>query len=413
MEQTHHRHLDCGIELAVLPLTGRPIVAVEIRALAGYAFESPEHLGVAHVLDEAIVKGTAKRDGRALNDAFDEIGATHASYAGRETFGFSCLCLPEFLDRAVALHTEMIRTPSFAPEDCEVAVDLTRQMLLALEDDPQELAKKLLHRQAYGQPLGRHPLGEEETLGRIGREAILNHWRRHFSAPRMQVAVAGAIEAEAVVDLFERHFEGFSGMDEQDDGGFCFRFDPGRSHHEKELEQEQIAVCFPGSAARDADFPTAQVILGVLAGGMGARLFTEVREKQGLVYWVGAWNDQSRLGGMLHLGASTTPQNLEKTYTTLLREIDRLSEDLTDEELQRAISGIVTRAQTRGDITRARANELSEDLFYQGRPIPTEEKMARIRAVTAKDVSDYLAAHPRDRLSVLTLGPGPGNAGGG
>lgn len=405
MEQVEHRRLDCGIELAVLPLTGRPVAAIEIRALAGYAFERPEYLGVAHVVDEAIVKGTAKRDGRALNDAFDVIGATHGSYAGRETFGFSCLCLPEFLGQAVALHAEMIRTPSFPQDACEVAVDLAQQSLAALNDDPQELAKKLLHKQAYGDPLGRHPLGEEETLSRIGREQIMEHWRRHFCAPRMLVAVAGAVEAGKVADLFEREFERFASSDGDAADGFPLRFCPGRSHHEKDLEQEQIAICFPGSAARDPDFPVSQVVLGVLSGGMGARLFTEVREKQGLVYWVGAWTDQSRLGGMFHLGASTTPENLEKTYTTLLREIDRLSEDLTEAEVERAVSGIVTRHKTRGDITRARASELVEDLFYHGRPIPAEEKMAKVRAVTIKDICDYLAAHPRDRLSVVTVGP--------
>ena len=403
-EKIEHRHLDCGVELAVLPLAGRPVVAVDIRILAGYAFERPEYLGVAYVLDEAIVKGTGRRDGRALNDAFDAIGATHSSYAGRETFGFSCMCLPEYLDRAVGLQAEMIRMPSFPPEDCEVAVDLTHQMLSALEDDPQELAKKLLHRQAYGEPLGRHPLGEETTLERIGREQIVDHWRRHFSATRMQAAVAGPVDPCAVADLFEREFEGFR-QGESDNGGLAFQFTPGRSHYEKELEQEQIGICFPGPASKDEEFPTAQVVLGILAGGMGSRLFTEVREKQGLVYWVGAWNDQSRLGGMIHLGASTTPQNLEKTYTTLLREIDRLSEDLTPEEVERAISGIVIRAQTRGDITRSRASELSEDLFYRGRPIPTEEKIACVRAVTIRRIRDFLAAHPRDRLSVVTVGP--------
>lgn len=407
MEQTAHRRLDCGIDMAVLPLPGRPVVAIDIRVLAGCAYETPEHLGVAHVLDEVIVKGTTTRDGRALNDAFDAIGATHSSYAGRETFGFSCLCLPEFLTPAIALHAEMIRTPRFAPEDCEVAVELTQQTLAALADDPQELAKKLLHVQAYGQPMGRHVLGEEHTLATIGREQIAAHWRRHFSARRMQVAVAGAVEPQAVFELFETQFAGFNGADDADTGGFAFQFTPGRTHHEKDLEQEQIAICFPGTAVRDADFPTAQVVLGVLSGGMGARLFTEVREKQGLVYWVGAWNDQSRIGGMFHLGASTTPQNLEKTYTTLLREIDRLSEDLTREELERAISGLVTRAKTQGDITRARAAEVSEDLFYLGRPVPTEEKMDKVRKVTLDDVRDYLRSHPRDRLSVLTLGPKP------
>lgn len=406
-EKIHHKRLDCGIDLAVLSLPQRPTVGLEIRLLAGFAFEHPEFLGVTHVLDEAINKGTARRDGRELNDAFDAIGATHGSFAGRETFGFSCLCLPEFVEQAINLHAEMIRTPTLPEDACDVAVELTRQSLLALEDEPQDLAKKLLHRQAYGDPLGRHALGEAETLARIGREQIVQHWQEYFSGPRMLVSVAGAVEPQCVAELLEKAFCGFAPA--RPDGelpeGFALQFSSGRTHHEKEVEQEQIAICFPGPAVQDPDFYVGQVVLGVLAGGMSGRLFTEVREKQGLVYWVGAWSDQPRRAGMFHLGASTTPQNLEKTHATLLREIDRLSEDLTPEEVERATSGITTRMLTRGDITRARAGEMAEDLFYHGRPVPPEEKLQKLSAVTVEDVRRFLAEHPRDRLSVLTLGP--------
>ena len=117
------------------------------------------------------------------------------------------LCLPHGV--VSRLHAEIIRTPTFPQDACEVAVDLTRQMLAALKDDPQELAKKHLHRQAYGEPLGRHPLGEEETLARIGRDQIVEHWQRHFAAPRMLVAVAGAVDPSGVAEMFERHFERF------------------------------------------------------------------------------------------------------------------------------------------------------------------------------------------------------------
>jgi predicted Zn-dependent peptidase len=410
-ERIDYRRLTCGMDLAVMPMPERPIVAVAIRLLAGYAFEQPEHLGVAHVCDEAIGKGTAKRDGRALNDAFDEIGATHGSYAGRESFGFSCLCLPEFVPQVIDLLAEMIRTPSFPQEACEVAVELTRQSLAALNDEPQDLVKKLLHRQAYGEPLGRHPLGENETLDRIGREQIVDHWCRFFRGPNMQCSITGAVEPDLAADLLDRAFDAFV-PDPQTAGAAGsrpvpppLRFTPGRRHHDKDLEQEYVALCFPGSAVTDVDFPVEQVLVGVLAGGMSGRLFTEVREKQGLVYWVGAWSDHPRGAGVIHLGASTTAQRVDQTYTTLLREINRLSEDLTDAEVQRVITGIVAQAQTRGDVSRARATRLADDLFYYDRPIPIEEKLARIEAVTVNDIRQYLEAHPRDRLSVVTLGP--------
>ncbi len=410
-ELIDYRRLDCGMDLAVMPMPDRPVVAITIRLLAGYAFENPDYLGVAHICDEAIGKGTAKRDGKALKDAFDEIGASHGSYAGREAFGFSCLCLPEFVPQAIELLAEMIRTPSFPQDACEVAVELTRQSLAALNDDPQDLIKKLLHRRAYGEPLGRHPLGENETLDRIGREQIVAHWREFFRGSNLQCSITGAVEADHIADLLDRVFAAFV-TDPQMPGHAVgrpvpptLRFNPGRQHVDKDLEQEYVALCFPGSAVTDGDFPVEQILVGVLAGGMSGRLFTEVREKQGLVYWVGAWSDHPRGAGVIHLGASTTPQRVDRTYATLLREVNRLGEDLTDEEVQRAITGIVAQVQTRGDVSRARASRMADDLFYYDRPIPIEEKIARIQAVTVKDIKQYLESHPRDRLSVVTLGP--------
>ncbi len=403
-----HRRLDCGLEVAVLPLPGRPVAAMEIRVFAGFAYESRERLGVAHVMEQALDKGTARRTGRELSDAFDAIGAAHGSSAGRENVGFSSLCLPEFLPQVIALHAEMIRTPSFPQDACAVAVELASQSLDALADDPGELSRKLICAQAYGDPLGRHPLGETETLERIDRAAIVDHWRRFFGAGRMQVSLAGAVEPERVIALLEKEFEGFGvggGGGAEERPAFPLAFSAGRSHHERPLEQEQIGICFPAARATDADFPVEKVMLGVLAGGMSGRLFTEVREKRGLVYWVGAWGDHPRTAGVVHLGASCTPANVAETYNTLLREMDRLGEDLTVEEVDRAIVSIVARTETRGDISRAKAGELADDLFFFGRPRSTAEKIARIEAVSVDDVRAYLRAHPRDNMSVVTVGP--------
>ncbi len=404
---TVHRRLDCGVQLAVMPMPGRPVAALEIRILAGYAYEDPACLGVAYVVSETISKGTAHFDARGLSDAFDAIGASHGTFTGRETIGSSSLCLPEFLPRVIELHAEMIRTPTFPGEACETAIELSRQSLLALEDDPQELARKLLHRQAYAEPLGRHVLGEAATLENINRERIVEHWQRHFRPQRIMIAVAGAVDPGQVADCVEHHFRGGPSEPDTLPNWFPLRFTPGRSHHSKELEQEQVALCFPAAAVVDDDYPVEQVLLGVLSGGMSARLFTEVREKQGLVYWIGAWSDQPRRGGMIHVGASSTPQNVGRTYATILRELDRLAGDVTPNEVERAITGLVARTQTQGDVTRSRATDLVNDLFFYGRPVPVEEKLARIRAVTTQDIARYLAGHPRDPLSVVTLGPAP------
>lgn len=416
IEKYEHLRLGSGVELAAMPLDGRRTVAYEIRILAGIADEPEDLGGLARIVEETITKGTEQRSAQDLTDAFDALGAQVGSGVGRESLVFRCSCLPEYLEHALGLHAEMLRTPTFPEEYCEVAVELAEQELLSLEDEPGELARKLIAPHAYGPRLGRHELGSTESLKRIKREQIVEFWKRNFAAGRIQICVGGAVDFQKTAARIDQLFTGFGDgrdnasfhrQDESATPGRSAEFTPGRHHHHKDLEQEHILICWPGVAVRDDAYPVERIALGVLGEGMSSRLFTEVREKQGLVYWVGAWDEHPRSGGRLFMGASTMPARCDQTYRTLLREVDRLEEDVTAEEIERAKISIIAKTQTHGDITRARVSELSSDLYFHGRPVSIAEKNAKLSAVTVEDVRRYLRNHPRDRLCVLTLGPRP------
>ncbi|MCP4591440.1 MAG: insulinase family protein [bacterium] len=405
MEETYHQTLDCGIELVGVHLPARHAVAAELRFLAGVSDEPEDRLGLACLISEAIDKGTARRGGRELMDAFDVLGASHGSWVGRECSGYHYLCLPEFFEQATELHAEFLRTPTFPEDACQVAVELARQEITAMEDEPHALLDKLLGVRGYGRWLGRHSLGERETLDRIVPVDFRRHWEATYHGGRMLAAVAGPIEPQKVAELLERCFEGFGSAQPAGRTAKPVEFSPGRWHYPKEAEQEHMGFCYGGVPADDDDYPTERVMLGTLSGGMSGRLFTEVREKQGLVYWVSAWHEHPRGAGMIFLGASTTPARCDRTYATMLREIDRLAEDLTEDELGRSKAGIMVRSEMAGDVTRSRCSELIDDLFHHGHPIPRQEKIDRVGAVTLEDVQGYLETHRRESLCVVTLGP--------
>src|SRR5215813_4802396 len=237
-----HRRLDCGIDFAAELLPGRHIAAMEIRVLSGMAVEPAERLGLAFQVEQTISKGTAKRTGPQLSDAFDAIGALHGSWVGRETIGFKLTCLPDFLDPAIDLMVETIRTPTFPEESCRVGIELANQELTALEDDPGELSRKLMLKHAYGPLLGRHAYGDRETLERIKRDDVIGFWRTNFAARRMQVVAGGPIDAGRLADKLERSFAGFgdkaAAVPTPD-----VAFSAGRWHYHKELEQQHISIC--------------------------------------------------------------------------------------------------------------------------------------------------------------------------
>lgn len=397
--------LTCGAEWGVSPMAARHVVAVQIRFLAGSA-NDPESLpGLAKLVEETLDKATGSYSGRQLSDAFDAIGASRRSGTGRETATYTFTVLPEHFERAVELHAEFLRRATFPNDAVDVNLKLARQELHAIEDDAQSVLDRVISRKAYGPRLGRHPLGETETLDRVTREHLVDFWTKHYRAERMIITVAGAVETNRAVDVLERQLAGFGGAAGNGRAPFTVDFSPGQWHHQKDLEQEHIGVCWPGVAATHDDFPVQLMVLGMLSGGMSGRLFTEVREKLGLVYWVAAWQENPRGAGMIFLGASTTPERCDKTYATLLREVDRLAEDIEPDELNRAITGALAQRETRGDSTRAHCGELSDDLFHFGRPIPEEEKIRRISSVTVDDVRRYLATYPRSPRCVVTLGP--------
>ncbi|MCG3129179.1 MAG: putative zinc protease [Phycisphaerae bacterium] len=397
--------LACGAELAVDLLPRRGTVALVFRMLSGIADEPDELGGLAHIVETTLSKGTERFDGRALADAFDALGAQWSTASGRQSTMARVVCLPEFVLEVVDLVAEMIRRPTFPDDACQVAVELARQDLKSVEDDPAEVCRIMIQRLTLGPRFGRDTLGTPESLARIAPEAVRAHWRRTFHSGRLQIAAAGPIDADALAARVERGFAGLGDPRRAGRAAADYTFVPRREHREKDLKQQQIAITLPGARRDEPDYPVEQVMIAVLSGGMSGRLFTEVREKLGLVYWVSAWHEQPRGSGIIHVRASSTPERCDQTFRTLLREIERLGEDLTDEEVQRARNTLTSHMLTQDDLTRARAAALSEDLFYFERPMPPAEKLAAVERVTRGDVEAHARGLRPELACVATFGP--------
>lgn len=400
-----HHQLDCGIELALDPLPSRQTVALYFRMLGGVALDPLEQTGLSGMVERTLSRGTRRHDGPALADAFDRYGIQWGTVTGRQSMLVRCLCLPEYVGEAIDLVAELLTEPALRDDAIEVGLQLAREEVRHLEDEPGDLLRLDMQKLVMGPRLGRDPTGTLETLDRITPDAVRAHWKEHYRAGRLQVALAGPLAGVDVEGRLEAGFAGFGSatQDQRDAADFVYR--PGRSHRQKDLKQEHVAVSLPGASRDSADDPIERVLLAILSGGMSGRLFSEVREKQGLAYSVGAWHEQPRGRGLLHMAASTTPERVQQTYETLLRELARIGEDLTAEETNRARNQLLAHARTEDDLTRARAMTISDDLFHHGRPIGSAERVAKIAAVRVADVSAYVARMPRDELCVTTVGP--------
>ncbi len=187
---------------------------------------------------------------------------------------------------------------------------------------------------------------------------------------------------------------------------------PHQEHIDTDAAQTQIGLAYPSPSALDSDWYAYYLAIQVLSGGAGSRLWNEVRERRGLVYSVMAVVRTLRGFGYTLGYAATTEERAEETLSVVLEEIYRLKSGLTEGELRRARTGLLSQLVMQGESSGARAAALAQDTFQMGRPRSLGEIKRAISDVSLPDINQFLEARQQVRPTVLTLGRRP-LAGGG
>jgi predicted Zn-dependent peptidase len=147
----------------------------------------------------------------------------------------------------------------------------------------------------------------------------------------------------------------------------------------------------------------------VLGGGMSSRLFQEVREQRGLCYAIYAFHAPYSDTGMFGLYAGTDATDVAELMRVVVGEINGAAETINEAEVARAKAqmkaGLLMALESSG----ARAEQLARQMLHWGRPIPLDELVGKIEAVTVESARaagrDLIA---RGRPAVAALGPGGG-----
>ncbi len=403
MTQIHHHRYDNGLTLLVEPLGARASVGLTALLPAGVAHEPAEQAGVAAVLSEVIFRGAGDRDARAHSEALDQLGVQRSASVRSRHLRLGATVLGDRFDDALPLLIDMLRAPALAESSFGPARDLAVGDVDALEDDPQHKVMLALKAAHLPPPFGRSTLGRREALLELTNAQLrAYHAAKAVPAPAI-IGVAGAVAFEHVRDRLGELLGDWSGRtDEPTTTGEAPR---GYRHIQSQSAQHHIGVAYDAPAEADDDSVLQHVATALLAGGMGARLFTEVREKRGLCYAVHASYASLRDRGMVVAYAGTTPQRAAQTLEVMTTELRRLADGAEPDEFDRAVVGLKTRLVMQGESSSARAAAIADDQHLLGRPRTLDEQAGQIDAVTLDRLNDYLKANRPEDFTTLTIGP--------
>jgi len=291
----------------------------------------------------------------------------------------------------------------------ELARQLAIDGVLALDDDPRQKVMLELRERFYPSPLGRSVIGHIDELKALTVESTRAIIKNNFNLSQTIFAVAGKYDFDSISrqmeDLFITSDEQRATSNEQrgmrDEGRGMNKY----THINNEGAQVHIGLMTETVKPTDEDYYNARVAVSVLSGGMSARLFTEVREKRGLCYAIGARYHGLKSAAGIMCYAGTTPEKGQETLDVIIGEFNRLSEGTSEEEIERAKVGLKSVLILQSESSSSRAGGIASDYYMRGRVRSLDEIKGKIEATSVDSVLDFLRNNRFKDFTVVTIGP--------
>ena len=393
------------VTLLVERMTHVQSAAFCILTPAGSLYEEPGKNGTAAALCDLMVRGAGEKSSRELSAALDSLGVQRNESVSWNSISFSGAALAAKIPDSLQIYADVLLRPALPESHFPAVMSGIEQSLLAAEDEPQRNVLIELRKRCYDSPWGRPVDGSLRELPLITREDLCQHHRRYVRPNETLIGVAGNVDPEQIRDCVEKYFGEWTPQPEP----IIKRvLRDGRSDHIfHDSAQTHIGIAYDAVPYRDPDYYTAWAAVGILSGGSSSRLFTEVREKRGLCYSVYATLNTLLTEGRVLAYAGTTTERAQETLDVTVAEMKRLGEGIDEAELRRCKARAKSALIMQQESTGARAGAIARDWFHLGRTVTLAEIHERIDALRVDQIMDYIARHPAENFTVLTIGAEP------
>jgi zinc protease len=407
-----HAQLDCGLRVRALPVREVPIVAGWMVWPGGLRLEDSRYAGVNHLAASLLIRGTVRRTGDDLAREVDGLAAVLDGFSGRNSVGLQFECLSQHVPNLLQRTIECAVEPEFPEDEMEDEKRVTAEELDAEHDDVGQIAYRSMLEALYGEhPYHRNIRGSRETLAKITQEVVRTTWERDYPIGRAVLALAGDFDPQETIDRLAASLEdrGIAGpppprLPQWPGPPPAWPKGPETRTHERERAQSHVVIGYPGIELGDPRASTLDVLLTVL-GGQSGRLFLALREREGLVYNVGATSTEGIDGGHITLYASMSHDKRERAIEVIGQELARLRDEKIDAaELERAKSWLVGQ-HAAGNQRRARlGSHLAFGEVYDlgvGHFLEYPKRTNRVTAKAIREVASELLDPTHQVMSIV------------
>ncbi len=402
--------LPSGLRLLTAPMDHAQSVSCFIMLSAGSRFETPDTSGIAHFAEHMFFKGTESRPtARDIGGEIDGIGGEFNAFTGKEYTGYYVRCAGEHRSIALDVLVDMLRHSKFDSEEIEREKGVIVEEMNMYFDTPRDYISGVYDSLLYGdQPLGWDIIGRKETVRAATRDTFLGYIDRWYKPERMVVGIAGKIgdDLEAEVERLLGDLEPAE-TDTPAPAAPQANGSPRVKIFTKASDQAHLCLGVPSYPLAHPDRYALQILSTVLGTGMSSRLFTEVRERRGLAYYIYAINHSYTDAGSLFSQAGVDIERIDEAITTIVAELRKITDEaVPSDELEKARNVAKGRFVLQTESPHGLVMYGLRREVLEGVATEPEEVLAGLDAVTVEDVQrvaqDVLGGHG---LNLALIGP--------
>ena len=277
-----------GLVLVAEPTAALQSAAFTFLVPAGCVYDPASRGGLSSFTCEMSLRGAGERDSRQFILDLDNLGVERAEGVSSSHASYSGATVAENLPKTLAIYADLLRRPHLPEDQIEASRLAMLQELRAVEDEPGQKVMIELRRRHYPAPWGLPAQGDEASIEATAIDDIRRYFRRCYRPNGTILGVAGRVDWQQLKDAGGRAARRLARRRRRSDRRDALP-----------LRLRAPAVRFAADAhrrgLRERSLPRIPTIfrpagpVGVLSGGMSARLFTEVRERRGLCYSVHAY----------------------------------------------------------------------------------------------------------------------------
>jgi len=397
-----------GIRIVSEHIAGVRSAAIGVWVRTGGAHETSDDLGVSHLLEHMVFKGTEKREAAEIAIALEGLGGSLDAYTSREHTSYQARVLDEHVPQALDVLADLVRAPLLRSEDLELEREVVLEEIAQVHDTPDDLVFELHSDRLWGgHPYGRSILGSAESVASMSADQLRALHATRYVGTNLVIAGAGNVEHDLFVDRVEALFDS---LEPGEPTSLVEEPGPttaGSAHVGRDSAQTHLVFGSAGpDHASDDRHPTV-LLSSALGGGMSSRLFQSVREELGLCYSVFTFQSFYRRAGVTGVYVGTRPATADRAAEAVRAEMARaVEEGLSPEELSRIKQQVKGQIMISLESTSARLYRLASFALYEEAFLDLDDFLAQIDAVTPDDVLRVARAYfdPEKHLE-LRLGP--------